>query len=103
MKQTKHDYKRDCQCYRCKGIRNGPNAKYLHSRAIWKQEREARQARQTRPPRYYSVNPVTQKMEEVFPESEIPADALVIPMYWAGDRYVTVPGTEFYGPVPEAK
>ena len=59
------------------------------------------------PPRYFCVNPLTQKMEEVFPESEIGADELVIPIYWASARgrgqYVTVPGTEFYGPVPEAK
>jgi hypothetical protein len=41
-------------------------------------------------------------MEEVFPESQLGDDELVIPMYWGGLLgYVTVPGTEFYGPIPD--
>jgi hypothetical protein len=52
--------------------------------------------------RYFCENPATRKFEEVFPESEIMDDELVIPMFWGGPLgYVTVPGTEFYGPVPE--
>jgi pyruvate-formate lyase-activating enzyme len=52
--------------------------------------------------RYFCENPETRKMEEVFPESEIGDDELVIPMFWGGRLgYVTVPGTEFYGRVPE--
>ena len=52
--------------------------------------------------RYFCQNPETSKFEEVFPESEIMEDELVIPMFWGGRRgYVTVPGTELYGPVPE--
>jgi len=52
--------------------------------------------------RYFCENPATHKFEEVFPESEIMDDELVIPMFWGGQLgYVTVLGTEFYGPVPE--
>jgi pyruvate-formate lyase-activating enzyme len=52
--------------------------------------------------RYFCQNPATHKFERVFPESEIADDELVVPMFWGGQLgYVTVPGTEFYGPVPE--
>ena len=52
--------------------------------------------------RYFCQNPATSKLEEVFPESEIMDNELVIPMFWGGQLgYVTVPGTEFYGPIPE--
>ena len=52
--------------------------------------------------RYFCQNPESSKFEEVFPESEIMDDELVIPMFWGGQLgYVTVPGTEFYGPIPE--
>jgi pyruvate-formate lyase-activating enzyme len=52
--------------------------------------------------RYFCQNPETHKFERVFPESEIADDELVVPMFWGGQLgYVTVPGTEFYGPVPE--
>jgi hypothetical protein len=38
----------------------------------------------------------------VFPESEIADNEMVIPMFWGGHLgYVSVPGTEFYGRVPE--
>jgi hypothetical protein len=53
------------------------------------------------PTRYFCENPETHKFEEVFPESEIGDDELVIPMYWGHLGYATVPGTEFYGRVPE--
>ena len=54
------------------------------------------------PIRYFCQNPETSKFDEVFPESEIMDHELVIPMFWGGPLgYVTVPGTEFYGPVPE--
>jgi pyruvate-formate lyase-activating enzyme len=52
--------------------------------------------------RYFCENPETHKLQEVFPESEIMDDELVIPMFWGGSLgYVTVPGTEFYGRIPE--
>jgi hypothetical protein len=52
--------------------------------------------------RYFCENPETYKLEEVFPKSEIMDDELVIPMFWGGQLgYVTVPGTEFYGRIPE--
>jgi hypothetical protein len=53
--------------------------------------------------RYFCENPITHKFDEVFPESEIADTELVIPMFWAGEKigYATVPGTEFYGLVPE--
>ena len=52
--------------------------------------------------RYFCQNPETRKLEEVFAESEIMEDELVIPMFWGGHLgYVTVPGTEFFGPIPE--
>ena len=54
---------------------------------------------------YLALNPETLKMEQVYPESEIPQNELIYPMFWAdgphGGMYVSVPGTEFYGPVPE--
>jgi hypothetical protein len=53
------------------------------------------------PPRFYCLNPDTQKFDEVFPESEIADTKLVIPMFWTGKMYCTVPGTEFYGHVPD--
>jgi hypothetical protein len=54
------------------------------------------------PTRYFCENPETHRLEEVFPESEIGDDELVIPKFWGGHLgYVTVPGTEFYGLVPE--
>jgi hypothetical protein len=54
--------------------------------------------------RYFCENPETHEFEEVFPESEIADDELVIPMFWGGPLgYVTVPGTEFYGRVPETR
>jgi hypothetical protein len=46
--------------------------------------------------------PATERLERVFPESEISDNELVIPMFWGGHLgYVSVPGTEFYGRVPE--
>jgi hypothetical protein len=52
--------------------------------------------------RYFCENPETHKFEEVYPESEIGDNELVIPMFWAGRLgYVTIPRTEFYGRVPE--
>ena len=52
--------------------------------------------------RYFCVNPATERLERVFPESEISDNELVIPMFWGGHLgYVSVPGTEFYGRVPE--
>ena len=54
------------------------------------------------PTRYFCENPETRKFDEVFSESEILDDEMVIPMFWGGHLgYVTVPGTEFYGRVPE--
>jgi hypothetical protein len=52
--------------------------------------------------RYFCVNPATERLERVFPESEISDNELVIPMFWGGHLgYVSVPGMEFYGRVPE--
>jgi hypothetical protein len=52
--------------------------------------------------RYFCQSPESSKFDEVFPESEIMDDELVIPMFWGGQLgYVTVPGTEFCGPIPE--
>lgn len=52
--------------------------------------------------RYFCENPESHKFDEVYPESEIGDDELVIPMFWGGRLgYVTVPGTEFYGRIPE--
>ena len=52
--------------------------------------------------RYFCENPETHRFERVFPESEIADSELVIPMFWGGHLgYVSVPGTEFYGRVPE--
>ena len=52
--------------------------------------------------KYTCWNEMTRRHEEVFPESEVLENQLVIPLYWcsAARRYVSVPGTEFYGPVP---
>ena len=56
--------------------------------------------------KYMAFNELSGKYEEVFRESEIPDSVMVIPMFWCYRRgkvsgcYVTVPGTEFYGPVP---
>ena len=52
--------------------------------------------------KYTCLNAITRRHEEVFPESEILESELVIPLFWcnAANRYVTVPGTEFHGPVP---
>jgi len=51
--------------------------------------------------KYFCENPETHKFE-VYPESEIGDNELVIPMFWTGRLgYVTIPGTEFYGRVPE--
>jgi hypothetical protein len=52
--------------------------------------------------RYFCENPATHRFERVFPESEIADNEMVIPMFWGGHLgYVSVPGTEFYGRVPE--
>jgi hypothetical protein len=52
--------------------------------------------------RYFCVNPATERLERVFPESEISDNEMVIPMFWSGHLgYVSVPDTEFYGRVPE--
>jgi len=52
---------------------------------------------------YTAFNPVTGKLEQVDAESELAADTMVIPLYWvaAANIYVTVPGTETYGFVPD--
>jgi hypothetical protein len=49
------------------------------------------------PARFFCENPVTHKFDEIFPESEIGENELVIPMFWGCGKYVTIPGTEFYG------
>ena len=36
------------------------------------------------PTRYFCGNPETHRLEEVFPESEIGDDELVIPKFWGG-------------------
>jgi hypothetical protein len=60
------------------------------------------QEREKHPTKYFCLNQITNRFDEVFPESEIGDHELVIPKYWAGRLgYVTVPGTEFYGPIPE--
>jgi len=62
----------------------------------------SKQRSKRHPARYFCENPETHRMQEVFPESEILDTELVIPMFWGGPLgYVTVPGTEFYGLVPE--
>jgi len=52
--------------------------------------------------KYTCWNPISRRHEEVFPESEILESELVIPLFWCNSAktYVSVPGTEFYGPVP---
>jgi len=52
---------------------------------------------------YTAVNPITGRLERVYPESEIPPDQMVIPMFWvqSANIYVTVPGTEVYGYIPD--
>lgn len=54
---------------------------------------------------YIAWNPLTKKFEHVDPESEIAPDAMVIPLFWVESiqRYVTVPGTEAYGHIPEER
>jgi hypothetical protein len=44
---------------------------------------------------WFCLNPATEKLAEVFPESEITDDEIITPMFWDGKTYVTVPGTEF--------
>jgi hypothetical protein len=61
-----------------------------------------RAAKEKHEVRYICENPETHRFERVFPESEIADNELVIPMFWGGHLgYVSVPGTEFYGRVPE--
>lgn len=52
---------------------------------------------------YKAWNDLSRAFEEVFPESEIGSDQMVIPLYWMEsiNRYCTIPGTEVYGYVPE--
>ena len=58
--------------------------------------------REMHPTKYFCLNQITKRFDEVFPESEIGDDELVIPKFWNGRLgYVTVPGTEFYGQIPE--
>ena len=40
----KHDYKADCQCYRCKGIRNDPRTKRQARRVRKLRDRSASKA-----------------------------------------------------------
>ena len=51
--------------------------------------------------KYICWNEFTGRWDEVFPESQIGDHELVIPLFWGGKGYVSVPGTEFYGLVPE--
>lgn len=37
-----------------------------------------------------AYNPITRKIERVYAEDEVPASQ-IITLYWAGDRYVSIP------------
>jgi hypothetical protein len=62
----------------------------------------SRRTKEAHEVRYFCENPETHEFERVFPESEIGDDELVIPMFWGSHLgYVSVPGTEFHGRIPE--
>ena len=52
---------------------------------------------------YKAYNEITRKMEIVTSESEVGTTQAVIPYFWENTykMYVTIPGTEVYGYVPE--
>lgn len=52
---------------------------------------------------YTAWNHITKREEQVFAGDEIEADEMVIVWFWdkASERYITLPGTEVYGYVPQ--